>query len=486
MAQIIENANFYDDSLYDMLNDADEAISSFAPKTTTQMQNKSYETKETFQKDINNQTQKIFHDSTTPIIKKSNEIHQTSVKNSEISVENSLADEVISSMQFEAVMEDAKNHMKQNASIYEETPSETEKDVRNQKIKERKILETLHNLKIYPYLCDAKISKIIIQKHHQIYIEKNHEKESVPVLFENEVELQNELELLYHANKEIYTELPFFREFVIPGDIRVAYSTPPLSQGGIVAVITLPDVNLIKPKDFVTQHAVSKEMLYFLERCMRGHLNILITGEEKLARTEFFNLLNSFIPEQESVITIDPMHTLKFPHNNVCCLNPNVIKDESISVFQIAEQMNSDRIVLVTLNADTVSDFLETAYTNYKSCITSIYAHTPRNACIKRIPLLYQAKHPNVKELDFLQKEILSSFHLIVHVGVGQDGKNRITNISHLSGLNEDGLVNLKEIFIYDKQTEEFQYTGYNPKTLVRLIRQQNIIFDNTIFQKNE
>lgn len=383
------------------------------------------------------------------------------------------------------VLENAKETLSQNMDIYREVPSISQKETAAHRKKERQLQKNFKGLLLYPLLTDTGVKKILIPKYNAVYAEKGDIKEKCSVCFENEEALKQELDVLYAENAGICYETTCYREFLIPGGIRVAQTTPPLSAG-VMASVILPDPALVKSRDFIRQNIIGKEMLYFLERCVRAKISILVTGNDREACMELLNLLNGFIPETESVIAIDSRYELEILHNNMYRLNPGMADDPVTDVFYIAEQLKADRITLNELTGGTVTGFLESSSMNGKSHTASMYANSSRNACNQRIPFLYRMQNNLSKTPEYLPSLIAESLQLIVHVTKNAKGQERVVNISHADGLNTEGNVNLKEIFLYNRQRDDFEQPGYIPKKLIKIIEDQDIVFDADIFRKKE
>lgn len=474
MAQVIETSNMYDDSLFDILNDADEALS-----THNFAEERSDTLNQQHQKQVPQKTEIHNHSHI-------NNRQKTETQKDILEVAQEEKDAILFSIQLDDVLETVEENIIQNTDIYHEEISSSQTEVTEFKKKERKALDEFRNLVLYPLFADSRIQKIYIQRYDTIYIEKENKKEKTNIQFENENALKSELITLQNKKVEECYTTAFYKEFLLPGDIRIAYTEGAFSTSGVMATISLPDPSLTKGKDFVKQNIISKEMLYFLERCIRGNISILITSNEREAQIELLNLLNGLIPETESVIAIDSRCELKFSHNNVSKLNPNVIRNEDINVFYIAEQLKPDRISVNELTKEIILDFLSSSSSNSKSYTASMFANSPRNACNQRIPFLYKKNCNTSKNIEFLPSEINEALQIIVHITKNSKGQLKVTNISHADGLNAEGNVNLKEIFLYNKQKDEFEQPGYIPKKIIKIIKDQNIIFDDEIFTKKE
>ncbi len=364
-----------------------------------------------------------------------------------------------------------------------------EKENIRQRKKERKALEGLKNLKLYPFLTDGNISKLYIQNYKNIHLEKNNKKEECTFSYMSEDEFLNEMDVLSGLMTEKCVDTPYYVEFIITGGIRIAKVSPPLSTSGTMATITLPNTELVKSRDFIKKEVIGREMLYFLERCVRGNINIVISGNAREEQVEFLNLLNSFIPETDTVITIDPKCELYFSHNNAARLDSSKFNGsyrEDFGVFHVAEQLKPDRIVLSEVNSGNVMDFIRSASMNNKNYMTTIYANSAKNMCNHRIPLLARIQLNTKDKLEYLPEQLNDCIQLIVHIAKMPYGGVKVLSIVHADGINSEGNVNLKEIFTYNRQGETFVHTGYIPKKLVKIIKDQGITFDEEIFKKDE
>lgn len=464
MATIItDDSNNYDDSLFDILNDAENyAVSTDVTVAKT-------ETVEIKPKTVNpiNAIHNNADAKPVDIPKDMSKIEMLGKINTQLaqSVESALT----------------------LTPVKEEQPVITKQSIETLK-KERELIATTKSSRFAPYIQDTEVSKIYIQNFKSVYIEKAGGKEKTNICFESENDLINELNMLCEEIVETHAKTANYSEILIPGGIRVTRVNSPLASTGTSAVITLPDVRLTKGKDFVNQGILSKEMLYFLERCVRGNINITVSGNAKEMQMEMLNLLNSFIPETDSVVAIDSKHEMRFSHNNVSVIDESKIEkeelDEDISAFYIAEQLKPDRIVLNEITSNNVVDFLYLNCMNNKYCASTIYANSPKHMCTHKIPLLYKIRTNTTENLEFLPAQIDESMQIIVHITKVSNGKYKVTNICHADGLGADGNVNLKDIFQYNRQKDVFEQPGYIPKKIIKIIKDSNIVFDDEIFKK--
>ena len=330
------------------------------------------------------------------------------------------------------------------------------------------------------------VKKILIQNYKTIFIETDAGKERVDVSFTSEDALNKEINELSKECIEVCYKSSSYGELLLSGGVRFIYAYAPFSTTGTAATLIFPSKDYTNRKDFIQQEVLKKEMLYFLERCIRAGINVLVSGNVRSERIEFLNLLNGFIPEDESVVAVDSRKELLFSHDNVCKLNGLNYKENDLALapIEIATHMQPDRITVNEINKENIVDYL---YLDNMGChgnTASIYANSVKSLCSHTIPLLVKTNMNTSKDLEFLTSQIAESLQIVVHLSETPSKKCKVTNISHIDGIGADGMVNIKDIFIWNKNKEVFEHTGYVPKKLLQLVKGKNLAFNDEIFKQ--
>ena len=250
-------------------------------------------------------------------------------------------------------------------------------------------------------------------------------------------------------------------------------------------------MNWLKGKDYIRMHALNKEMLYFLERCVKGRQSIFISGGTGSGKTTLLNMLSEFIPNDELIITIEDVCELQLRQKNVRRMevrvsnNKEMMKIDQQALVKAALRQRPDRIILGETRDGSIVDLVSAMSTGHDGSISTAHANSPRNLCDVRIPIMYSMN----KDSDFSERsiamQIAEAIKIIVQISRMPDGSRKITYITHVDGVTPDGKVNLKDIFRYDPSTREFMKTGYYPEKIIESIKSKGLDFEEGIFRRS-
>lgn len=173
------------------------------------------------------------------------------------------------------------------------------------RIEKTVIVTALGQGPIEEYLRDPTVTEIVVQRYDNVVIERNGKIESVKAVFFSEDHLVNTIErIVQSADRQINITYPIADAKLADGS-RVNATIPPVTPDGATLTIRKFNMNWLKGKDYIRMHALNKEMLYFLERCVKGRQSIFISGGTGSGKTTLLNMLSEFIPNDELIITIE-------------------------------------------------------------------------------------------------------------------------------------------------------------------------------------
>lgn len=322
-------------------------------------------------------------------------------------------------------------------------------------------------------------------------IERNGKIESVKAVFFSEDHLVNTIErIVQSADRQINITYPIADAKLADGS-RVNATIPPVTPDGATLTIRKFNMNWLKGKDYIRMHALNKEMLYFLERCVKGRQSIFISGGTGSGKTTLLNMLSEFIPNDELIITIEDVCELQLRQKNVRRMevrvsnNKEMMKIDQQALVKAALRQRPDRIILGETRDGSIVDLVSAMSTGHDGSISTAHANSPRNLCDVRIPIMYSMN----KDSDFSERsiamQIAEAIKIIVQISRMPDGSRKITYITHVDGVTPDGKVNLKDIFRYDPSTREFMKTGYYPEKIIESIKSKGLDFEEGIFRRS-
>jgi pilus assembly protein CpaF len=276
---------------------------------------------------------------------------------------------------------------------------------------------------------------------------------------------------------------------------RVNAIIPPLALDGPCMSIRRFGTGPIAPDALVKLKSISAEMLEILAAAVKARLSILISGGTGAGKTSFLNILSSFIPENERLVTIEDAAELQLQQQNVVRLEtrpPNVeglgaIRQRQLLINSL--RMRPDRIIIGEVRGEEAFDMLQAMNTGHEGSLATIHANTSRDA-LMRLESMVAMANINIPERS-VRQQIASAITVVVQLSRMSDGTRKCTNISEITGL-EENIVSMSDIFNFVRRgigsdgrvVGTFQPTGVRPKFLDRL-RVAGIQLPAEIFQRS-
>lgn len=360
------------------------------------------------------------------------------------------------------------------------------------RIEKTVLMTVLGHGPIEVFIQDPSVSEIIVQRHDNVVIERNGKIEKTDVSFNNEEHLQIIIKrIVQKAGRQINLASPIVNARLEDGS-RVNAVLPPIAVDGATLDIRKFTNAALSGSDYIRLGSLNREMLYFLERCVRGRITIFVSGGTGTGKTTLLNMLSGYIPKNELIITIEDTCELKLQQPNVRRREMRLSTTAGMTdVDQKLLVKNSlrerpDRIVLGEIRDGSIVDLISAMSTGHEGSMTSIHANSPENMCDIRIPILYSMN----PEVNFSERsiamQIAEAVQIVVQIKRFRDGTRRITHISHVAGLKKNDKVNVKDIYRYDEQKNSFYATGYIPVKIIGSIRDNGYDFNEQIFQKEK
>jgi pilus assembly protein CpaF len=260
----------------------------------------------------------------------------------------------------------------------------------------------------------------------------------------------------------------------LPDGSRVNAIIPPLAITGPSLTIRKFSRDPLTMDDLVAFGSLSHQAAAFLEACVEGKLNVLIAGGTGTGKTTLLNVLSSFIPERERIITIEDAAELKLAQRHVISLEsrpPNIEGKGAITIRDLvrnALRMRPDRIVVGECRGGEAVDMLQAMNTGHDGSLTTIHANSPRDALARTETLVLTAGFD--LPLKAIRDQIASAFDLIIQVNRLVDGRRRITHITEV-GRMEGDVITLQDLFVAsfvdeaggEQVTSKMRHTGIRP-----------------------
>jgi len=261
---------------------------------------------------------------------------------------------------------------------------------------------------------------------------------------------------------------------------RVNVIIPPLSLDGPILSIRRFGVNPLSANDLTANMTLLPEMLEVLNACVKGKLNLLISGGTGAGKTTLLNVLSAYISDSERIVTIEDAAELQLKQDHVVRLEtrpPNIEGEGAVRQRQLvinALRMRPDRIIVGEVRGEEAVDMLQAMNTGHEGSMTTIHANSPRDA-LRRLETMVSMANLNLPE-KAARQQIASAIHVVVQITRLPDGTRKLTSISEITGM-EGSTVTMQDLFVFERQGYDennkvrgrFRATGIRPKFSERL-----------------
>ena len=244
----------------------------------------------------------------------------------------------------------------------------------------------------------------------------------------------------------------------LPDGSRVNAIIPPLSLSGPTLTIRKFSRDPYTMDDLITFGSISPEAAQFLAACVRGKLNVLISGGTGTGKTTTLNALSAFVPNDERIVTIEDAAELQLQQEHVITLEarpPNIEGQGEIRIRELvrnALRMRPDRIIVGEVRGAETLDMLQAMNTGHEGSLTTIHANSPRDA-LSRLETLVMTAGVELPHRA-IREQIASAFDLLVQISRLVDGSRRITHITEVLRMESD-VITLQDIFIAKPPDED-------------------------------
>jgi pilus assembly protein CpaF len=253
---------------------------------------------------------------------------------------------------------------------------------------------------------------------------------------------------------------------------RVNAIIPPLSLVGPVITIRKFSATPYTVDDLVRFGTSTPEMFEFLEACVKARLNIFVSGGTGSGKTTMLNILSSFIPDDERIVTIEDAAELQLRQEHVITLEARPSNIEGKGAIPIRElvrnslRMRPDRIVVGECRSGEALDMLQAMNTGHDGSMSTGHANTPRDMLSRLETMVLMAGMD--LPLRAIREQISSAVDLIVHQNRLKDGTRKIVNITEVQGMEGEVIV-MQDIFVFEQTgVEEGRIMGRLKPTGIR------------------
>lgn len=336
-------------------------------------------------------------------------------------------------------------------------------------------------------------SEIMVNGPDQIYVEEKGKLKLTDIRFRDEEHLMNIINrIVSNIGRHVDEASPMVDARLADGS-RVNAIIPPLSLVGPVLTIRKFGKKPITAQQLLQFGSMTPDMLHFLEACVKGKLNIVVAGGTGSGKTTLLNVLSSYIPEDERIVTIEDAAEVQLKQKHVITLEARPANLEGKGAVTIrnlvknALRMRPDRIIVGEVRSEETLDMLQAMNTGHDGSLTTTHANSPRDtvARLETMVLMSGMELP----LRAIRDQISSAIDLIVQQTRLRDGTRKITSITEVIGMEGD-IVSMQDIFVYEtdgtvdasgKFAGKFHATGVRPNCLDK-IRGNGVTVNNEWF----
>ncbi len=304
-------------------------------------------------------------------------------------------------------------------------------------------------------LADDTVSEIMVNGPDQIWIERNGRLSETALRFNDESHVRRIIDRIISPLGRRCDETTPMVDARLPDGSRINAVIPPLCLNGSTLTIRKFSKVPLKATDLIHRGSASPELMEFLRACVLGRLNIIIAGGTGTGKTTMLNVLSSFIPESDRIITIENAAELQLQQRHVVTLESrpsNIEGRGEISMRDLVVnslRMRPDRIVVGECRSGEALDMLQAMNTGHDGSMTTLHANNPRDA-IRRLETMVMMAGMELPHRA-IREQIASAVHVIVQLERMQDGSRRITHVCEVTGMEND-VVSMSDIFLFQHQ----------------------------------
>jgi pilus assembly protein CpaF len=325
------------------------------------------------------------------------------------------------------------------------------------------------------YLADETVSEIMVNSPTQVYVERDGKLQRVDKAFSSAQAVLGVIErIVAPLGRHIDESSPLVDARLADGS-RVNAIIPPLALKGPCITIRKFKRDLLTSDNLVDFGTLTQQMSEFLDTCVKVRRNMVISGGTGSGKTTLLNILSSYIPERERIVTIEDAAELQLPQDHVVSLESrpsNIEGKGQITIRDLvrnALRMRPDRIVVGECRGGEALDMLQAMNTGHDGSLTTLHANTPRDA-LSRLETMVLMSGMDLP-IKAIREQIASAVNLIIQQTRFADGTRKVTAISEISGMEMD-VITMQDIFSFKQEGFDgdgkvlgrFVATGFVPK----------------------
>ena len=334
---------------------------------------------------------------------------------------------------------------------------------------------------IEPLLKDDSVTEVMVNRFNQVYVERNGLLTLTDVHFRDDVHVMHIIEKIVSPMGRRIDESSPMVDARLPDGSRVNAIIPPLALTGPALTIRKFARDPFKIHDLIDMDTLTQEMADLLKACVEGKLNIVISGGTGSGKTTTLNVLSSFIPADERIVTIEDAAELQLRQEHIVTLEARPANIEGRGAVTIRDlvrnslRMRPDRIVVGEVRSGEALDMLQAMNTGHDGSMTTGHANSPRDMVSRMETMVLMAGMD--LPVRAIREQISSAIDLVIQQSRLRDGSRKITHLTEIQGMEGD-VITMQDIFVFDQTGRDangkiigrYKPTGIRPKFVEKLL----------------
>jgi len=344
-----------------------------------------------------------------------------------------------------------------------------------------------------PFLKDPEITEIMVNGYNKVFVERFGLIERTSAKFENDAHLMRVIDRIVSPIGRRVDETSPMVDARLPNGYRVNATIPPLSLDGPILTVRKFRTEPFTVQDLIANDTLTVALSFFLKSCVEARINLVVSGGTGSGKTTLLNVLSSFVPERERVITIEDTAELQLRQVHVVRLEkrpPNIEGKGEITIRHLvinALRMRPDRIVVGECRGGEALDMLQAMNTGHDGSMTTVHSNSPRDT-LRRIETMVLMAGMELP-LKAIREQVANSIELVVHVDRLSDGSRKIVKVSEVQSMEADTIV-MQDLFLFNQTgiknglvQGSLKATGLRPHFLHKMIA-NDIEMPDSVFEK--
>jgi len=314
---------------------------------------------------------------------------------------------------------------------------------------------------IEPLLRDNDITEIMVNAWDRIYVERFGHLHTVDAAFMDEAHLRRVIDkIVSRVGRRVDESSPMV-DARLPDGSRVNAVVPPIALDGAALTIRKFAATPYTVDDLMRFGTLTPQVAALLQACVQGRLDIIISGGTGTGKTTLLNVVSSFLPPDERIITIEDSAELRLAQEHVLRMEyrpPNIEGRGEITIRDLvrnALRMRPDRIVVGEVRDGAALDMLQAMNTGHDGSLTTVHANSPRDS-LSRVETMVLMAGMDLP-VRAIREQIASAVDVVIQLTRLRDGTRRITQITEVTGMEGD-VITMQDLFVFDFRAGQDQY----------------------------